>query len=169
MPVADVGVPDRTLGIHANAVSERDHLHRILERELWIFGEAYHMMSSERGLTELPRTHLRLEGLPAKDAQPGKRWDGRSGRVDLHLAARYQEHDRVRHLVVELKAPDITVGRKELDQVEDYANAILANPQFSSSSAHWDLILVATRVDDVVRNRIQNDDFELGRFWGPAR
>jgi hypothetical protein len=151
----------------SSTVGERDHLHRILERELWIFGEAYHMMSSERGLTELLRTHLRLEGLPVKDAQPVKRWDGRSGRVDLHLAARYQEHDRVRHLVVELKAPGITVGRTELDQVEDYANAILNDPQFSSSTAHWDLILVATSIDDVVRNRIQDEDFELGRFWGP--
>jgi len=149
-------------------VGERDHLHRILERELWIFGEAYHLMSSERGLTELLRTHLRLEGLPAKDAHPVTRWDGKTGRVDLHLAAKYQEHDRVRHLVVELKAPNITVGRKELDQVEDYGNAILSGPQFSSSTAHWDLILVATSLDDIAQNRIQADDFELGRFWGPT-
>ncbi len=148
-------------------VGERDHLHRILERELWIFGEAYHLMSSERGLTELLRTHLRLQGLPAKDALPVTRWDGKIGRVDLHLVAKYQEHDRVRHLV-ELKAPGITVGRKELDQVEDYGNAILSGPQFSSSTAHWDLILVATSLDDVAQNRLQADDFEIGRFWGPA-
>lgn len=149
-------------------VGERDHLHRILERELWIFGEAYHLMSSERGLTELLRTHLRLEGLPAKDARTVTRWDGKTGRVDLHLAAKYQEHDRVRHLIVELKAPGITVGRKELDQVEDYGNAILSGPQFSSSTAHWDLILVTASLDDIAQNRIHGDDFELGRFWAPA-
>jgi hypothetical protein len=149
-------------------VGERDHLHRILERELWIFGEAYHLMSSERGLTELLRTHLRLEGLPTRDALPVTRWDGKTGRIDLHLAAKYQEHDRVRHLIVELKAPDIAVGRKELDQVEDYGNAILSGPQFSSSTVHWDLILVATSLDDIAQNRIQGDDFELGRFWGPS-
>lgn len=149
------------------AVGERDHLHRILERELWIFGEAYHLMSSERGLTELLRTHLRLQGLPAKDALPVIRWDGKKGRVDLHLAARYQEHDRVRHLIVELKAPDVNVGRKELDQVEDYGNAILSGPQFSSSTAQWDLILVATSIDEIAQNRILGDDFELGRFWAP--
>ena len=150
------------------AVGERDHLHRILERELWIFGEAYHLMSSERGLTELLRTHLRLQGLPVKDALPVTRWDGKKGRVDLHLAARYQEHDRVRHLIVELKAPDVNVGRKELDQVEDYGNAILSGPQFSSSTAQWDLILVATSIDEIAQNRIRGDDFELGRFWAPT-
>jgi len=149
-------------------VGERDHLHRILERELWIFGEAYHLMNSERGLTELLRTHLRLEGLPTKDAAPVKRWDGKTGRVDLHLATKYQEHDRVRHLIVELKAPDVTIGRQELNQVEDYGNAILSGPQFSSSTAQWDLILIGTSLDDVAQNRIQPDDFELGKFWGPT-
>lgn len=152
----------------AQDVGERDHLHKILEHELWIFGEAYHLMSSERGLTELLRTHLRLEGLPVKDARPVTRWDGKTGRVDLHLAARYQEHDRVRHLIVELKAPDIIVGRKELDQVEDYGNAILSGPQFSSSTAQWDLILVATRLDDIAQRRIHGEDFEFGKFWEPA-
>ena len=76
-----------------------------------------------------------------------RRWDGKSGRVDLHLAAKYQEHDRIRHLIVELKAPTITVGRKELDQIEDYADVIVSTPQFASSTAHWDLILVAGDFD----------------------
>lgn len=85
------------------------------------------------------------------------------------VLATHQEHDRVRHLIVELKAPNVTVGRKELDQIEDYANAIISTPQFSSSTAHWDLILVAGGFDEVVRNRIPEDDLELGRFWGPTR
>jgi hypothetical protein len=151
------------------AVGERDHLHRILERELWVFGEAYHMMNSERGLTELLRTHLRLEGLPARVVEPVRRWDGKSGRVDLHLAAKYQEHDRIRHLIVELKAPTITVGRKELDQIEDYADVIVSTPQCASSTAHWDLILVAGDFDRIVQNRISEDDLELGRVWGPTQ
>lgn len=32
-------------------VKERDHLHKILERESWVFGEQFNMMSSEIGLT----------------------------------------------------------------------------------------------------------------------
>jgi hypothetical protein len=152
------------------AVRERDHLHKILERELWVFGEGYRLMNSERSLTELLRTHLRMEGLPDKDAQTVRRWDGRSGRVDLHLAVRFQEHDRIRHLIVELKAPSVTVGRKELDQVEDYAYAFLSTPQFAGSSSHWDLILVAGDYDDIVRTRIrtQGGDFETGKFWAPT-
>ncbi len=121
-------------------------------------------MSSERGLTELLRNHLKLEGLPDKGIAPVKRWDGKSGRTDLHLAARHKEHDRIRHLVVESKAPGIVAGRKEIDQVEDYANAILSNPAFTSEKAAWDFILVVTDYDDVVRRRIIGEDREVGLY-----
>jgi hypothetical protein len=125
------------------------------------------MMNSERGLTQLRRTHLRLSGLPKKNVRPVKRWDGKSGRVDLHLAAKFQEHDRVRHLIVELKAPGLKIARTELDQVEDYGNAILKNPHFRSATAQWDIILVGTELDDVTKNRIHAEEAELGRFWAP--
>ena len=150
-------------------VGERDHLHKILEHELWIFGEGYHLMSSERSLTELLRNHLKLEGLPNQSTETVRRWDGKTGRTDLHLAARYKEHDRIQHLVVELKAPDIVAGRKEIDQVEDYANAVLSTAAFASDKTTWDFILVTTDYDDVVRRRIIGEDRELGLYLTPEK
>lgn len=150
-------------------VGERDHLHKVLEHELWVFGESYHLMSTERSLTELLRNHLKLDGLPTKDIETVRRWDGKTGRTDLHLAAKNKEHDRIRHLVVELKAPGITASRKELDQVEDYANAILSTAAFTGDRTSWDLILVVTDYDDLVRRRIKGDDFEVGLFFDPQK
>jgi DNA mismatch repair enzyme (predicted ATPase) len=152
----------------SNDVGERDHLHKILERELWVFGEGYHLLSSERSLTELLRNHLKLEGLPITGVAPVKRWDGKSGRTDLHLAARAKEHDRIRNLVVELKAPGVVAHRKEIDQVEDYANAILSTPAFRGDKASWDLILVVTDYDDVVRRRIDGDR-DIGLYLDPEK
>jgi len=151
----------------SDEVGERDHLHKILERELWIFGESYHLMSSERSLTELLRNHLKLQGLPSKDVEPVRRWDGKSGRTDLHLAARTREHDQIRHLIVELKAPSITIERKELDQVEDYANAILSNAAFKKGNAQWDIILVVNDYKDVVRRRIYEEHRSTGLVFSP--
>ncbi|MDQ1292627.1 MAG: hypothetical protein QG608_507 [Actinomycetota bacterium] len=150
-------------------IGERDHLHKILEHELWIFGEGYHLMSSERGLTEMLRNHLKLEGLPDTKTTTVRRWDNRTGRTDLHLAARYKEHDRIQHLVVELKAPDVIAGRKEIDQVEDYANAVLSTPAFASDRATWDFILMTTDHDEVVRRRIKSEDRELGLYFEPEK
>jgi hypothetical protein len=150
-------------------VGERDHLHKILEHELWIFGEEYHFMNSERGLTQILRTHLQLEGLPDGKVEPVKRWDGKSGRVDLHLAAKSQEHDRIRHLVVELKAPDITAGRTERDQIEDYVNVVLSNAAFASERAVWDFILVVSDYDEVIENSFKKKGRELGLIFEPNK
>lgn len=152
----------------ANSISERDHLHKILEHELWIFGEAYHLMNSERGLTQLARTHLKLEGLPTGQLTPVTRWDGTSGRIDLHLAAQYKEHDHIRHLVVELKAPDITLTQKEINQVEGYTNTVRTNAAFATDRASWDFILIGTDYDELVDDRIHADHRETGRFLAPA-
>jgi hypothetical protein len=153
----------------ASQVGERDHLHKILERELWVFGEAYHLMNSERGLTEIARTHLKLEGLPTKDLAPVVRWDGSRGRVDLHLAAQYKEHDHIRHLVVELKAPEVTVTQNELNQVEGYVNTVRTNPAFATGKASWDFILVATDFDDLVDDRITEEYRDTGQFLAPPQ
>jgi hypothetical protein len=150
-------------------VGERDHLHKMLEHELWIFGEQYHLMNSERGLTQLLRTHLKLEGLPIGRVEPVKRWDGKSGRVDLHLAVKAKEHDRIRHLIVELKAPDITAGRIERDQVEDYVNVVLKTRAFASERAVWDFILVVTDYDEIVENSFKGDDREVGLILEPDK
>ncbi|WIE81374.1 hypothetical protein [Curtobacterium sp. MCSS17_016] len=150
-------------------VGERDHLHKILEHELWIFGEEYHFMNSERGLTQMLRTHLQLEGLPNGKVEPVKRWDGKSGRVDLHVAAKSQEHDRVRHLVVELKAPDVVAGRKERDQIEDYVNVVVSTPAFASERARWDFILAVTDYDEVIENSFKSDNREVGLVLEPEQ
>lgn len=153
----------------ADKVGERDHLHKLLEHQLWIFGESYHLMSSERSLTELLRNHLKLEGLSSKGVEPVRRWDGKAGRTDLHLAARAREHDQIRHLIVELKAPGIVAGRKEAAQVEDYANAILDNAAFKTEKSAWDIILVVNDYDDVVRRRIKKGHTATGLFLDPEQ
>jgi hypothetical protein len=66
-----------------------------------------------------------------------------------------------------LKAPSVIAGRPELSQLEDYGLAIQNDPQFSSSTAQWDLILVTGSLDKPAKSRIQNADFELGKFWSP--
>lgn len=163
------GLEDLLFGAPSKEIGERDHLHKILEHELWIFGEEYHFMNSERGLTQVLRTHLKLEGLPDNKVEPVKRWDGKSGRVDLHLAAKGQEHDRTRHLVIELKAPGLTAGRKERDQIEDYVNVVITEPAFASDSASWDFILVVTDYDELLGNAIIGPNREIGLVLEPPK
>lgn len=143
-------------------VKERDNLHRILERELWLFGEQYNLMLSERSLTAALRQHLHLLGVENRDVNPVTQTDGRTGRLDLMLSARAKDHDRIRHLVVELKAPSVPGTEVEAGQIKRYARSIAADPQFASVRAHWDFLLVVTEYNEEVRKDIS----QRGRRFG---
>jgi hypothetical protein len=146
-------------------VGEREHLHRILENELWVFGEQYNLMVSERGLTEVLRWHLRLLGVESAHETPVKRLDGTSGRLDLLLSAAATEHDRNRYLVVELKAPKVKATGTELAQIKSYANA---DPRFASSSTIWDFWLVTSEMDGDVRQEITQAGRPFGLAFEPS-
>ncbi|MET8009501.1 hypothetical protein ABZU86_30645 [Streptomyces sp. NPDC005271] len=135
-------------------VKERDHLHKILERELWVFGEEYNMMtSSEIGLTRALEHHRRAVGMDPTPDGPVRLPDGRFGRVDLMLSAESREHDRVRHLVVELKAPSVVAKREQVAQIEDYMEAVVADPRFAGVDTTWDFYLVIRHMDNRIKTR----------------
>lgn len=148
-------------------VGERDHLHKILESELWVFGEQYNLMVSERGLTAALDRHRELLDEPRTDKTPVRLLDGKSGRLDLLLSVAATEHDRNRHLVVELKAPRIPAGQKELAQIKAYAMAVAKDPRFASSTTEWDFWLVTGEIDDVVRQEANQKNRERGVVFEP--
>lgn len=148
-------------------VGERDHLHKILESELWVFGEQYNLMVSERGLTAALDRHRELLGEPRTDKTPVKLLDGKSGRLDLLLSVAATEHDRNRHLVVELKAPKVPAGPKELAQIKAYAMAVAKDPRFASSTTEWDFWLVTGEIDEVVRQEANQRGRERGLVFEP--
>ncbi|POH73443.1 ATP-binding protein [Arthrobacter glacialis] len=148
-------------------VGERAHLHQILESELWVFGEQHNLMISERGLTAVLGRHLEVLGETRRDTTPVKLLDGKQARVDLLLSAAATEHDRNRHLVVELKAPKIVAGLKELTQIKAYAKAVARDPQFASTTTEWDFWLVTSKIDDDVRQEANQVGRERGLVFQP--
>lgn len=148
-------------------VGEREHLHRILENELWVFGEQYNLMVSERGLTACLDRHLDVLGKGRSDKTTVRRLDGTSGRLDLMLSVAATEHDRNRHLVVELKAPKVTATLTELAQIKSYAMAVAQDARFKSSTTHWDFWLVTSDMDAAVRQEINQRNRVRGLAFEP--
>ena len=85
------------------------------------------------------------------------------GRVVPHSEAEHREF-----LLVELKRPSLVVTREELDQLEDYVNALLAQPDYISTSTFWNFFLVTTEFDGVVRERVTQKDRPVGLFLDKA-
>lgn len=148
-------------------VKEREHLHKILESELWVFGEQYNQMLSERGLTAALGRHLELLGKDRTDKTVVRRLDGSTGRLDLLLSAAATEYDRNRHLVVELKAPGLVVDLPEADQVDSYAAAVVQDARFADSNTEWDFWLVTGEMSPRLRQRATQKDRPRGLLFEP--
>lgn len=140
-------------------VKERAELHRILARELWIFGDEFQLfLANDQSLDTVLKRHLALLGRDPSNLEPVRREDGSTAIVDLALAAASVDVGVRRHLVVELKAPRVSAGGDELQQIMSYAHAVAADPQFRDASVEWDFYLIATKVSDVVRAQANQRD-----------
>lgn len=83
--------------------------------------------------------------------------DGGTGRPDLMLSAKTEEHDCIRHLVVALKTPAVNATDTEASQIKKYARAVIANPQFADMRSEWGYILLLTDYDESVRRDINQE------------
>jgi len=137
----------------SRTVRERSELHKILERETWIFGDAYALMVSDQSLDAVLIRHLKELGRAGANGHlnPVRREDGRTGIVDLLLGRAHRGSAGREHLVVELKAPKVKIGQAEVAQIKSYAEAIVSDPQFLQTRVSWDFWVVSTQMTDIVR------------------
>lgn len=151
---------------HRQTVKERGELDAIVRDNTWIFGEGFHFTMGESGLTKvMDRVSSELELKRSKKGSLRKP-DGKIGRVDAFMGrvvpATNPTHREF--LLIELKRPSLKVGRKELDQLEDYVNALISQPDFVNTSTMWNFFLVTSEYDAVVEGRITQEDRAKGLF-----
>ncbi|MFJ1588398.1 ATP-binding protein [Streptomyces sp. NPDC088197] len=132
---------------------EKTQLHRMLEKELWIFGDEYARGVSEIGLTEALQRHLPLlEGRPPMPRRAVRRSDGTTGRLDLLLSCVAGADRTKQHLIVELKRPSQRLSEAEVSQISSYAYALTQDERYRhDEQTHWDFWLVGNSIQDVVR------------------
>jgi hypothetical protein len=129
---------------------ERSQLHRIVPDNTWLFGEEFNLMVSDRSLTECLRAHAKATRSRLVIDAPVKHPTKVRGIVDLMLSKQRRLHRAtdLEHLVVELKAPSVKIGRKELAQVEEYAQAVIADGRFDTANTRWRFWALSNDVDD---------------------
>lgn len=149
---------------HRDLFLERDQLHRLVEKNPWIFGNEWSLVRSEASLVSALREHLKIlrpddpEEVDPAEVDRGKR------RVDMLFAGATNEHRRTRRLVVELKRASITLGRRERDQIESYAQSVAGHAKFQGEVVHWDFWLLGTKIGDDIRPSVRVKNEPAGRF-----
>ena len=150
---------------HRTSIRERGELDVLVRDNTWLFGEYFHFTMPEAGLTKV-MNRVSEELALGRPVRKARKPDGKIGRIDAFMGRALPTAGRETRefLLIELKKPSLTVGRKELDQLEDYVTAILRQPDFVSSSTRWNFYLVTTDYDDVVAGRVMQKDRPTGLF-----
>lgn len=148
----------------AKHILERKQLHKIVEKNLWIFGEEYlgtpYLWSDTNlgnNLDELHHKYL--------DYKPS----GRDGNlVDVKGKIRsitdlffYNEkklgNGRREVMIVELKAPKCAIHQKELNQVDLYGFQIANEPQYPKYNVTYKILLISSKITDFARSQINGN------------
>ena len=147
-------------GQEAKHLKERCQLHRILEPHCWIFGAKYHLAASDKSFRTIIKKHRILAKLSDTEDDIEIIPKGLNDIPDLFLAAsrNYPTEIKNHHLLVELKAPSVSLRRNEVEQIRRYAQTILDSHEFDKTSTHWDLFLVSSKVSNEIEfDRTQKD------------
>ena len=147
-----------------NSVKEREHIHKIVEDNSWLFGEQFALGVSESSLTNLLRNHLKLLKRDEKVLDPILKANGKAGRIDLLLARKIKRsgRDDDEHLIIELKRASTVLGQKELTQLKEYANVVMKDPRFEKTAVSWSFWLVGVRLDSDLEEEANSGDREPG-------
>jgi hypothetical protein len=147
-------------------VKERGELDALVRDNTWLFGERFHITMGESGLTKVMNRVAEDLGAKRKGRRTVTKLDGSVARVDCFLGRSVPHFDESKreYLLIELKRPLLRLGRKELDQVEDYVNAIREESEFTHTDTSWSFFLVASEFEPEIHSRIYQKDRPHGLF-----
>ena len=149
----------------AKTVSDR--FHKVLLKELWIFGEKYTLGTSDQSLRNLLKAHLNCLGRDELTPEiPPEAVEDLTRIPDLCLFQQIcPSYENFEHLVIELKRPTLTLTLKEMDQIRDYALTVAENPMFDKTRTKWHFVLLGQRLDQHVQRALRNQTVGEGNFY----
>jgi hypothetical protein len=137
-------------GAKAPLVAERTQLQKILELNYWLFGEHYRLFTADKAFSTII-AKLRMEaGITEKRIAK----KGETLIPDFFLSAQTEglNGPQRKYLLVEIKAPTVSLGADELAQIDKYAE-VLRNCNELPTSREIDLVLISSHVSDLVKRK----------------
>ncbi len=141
------------------AIKERTQFHKLLLKNLWVFGDQYQLGTTDQSLKNVLKAHIQRLGRDELIPNiPPEATEDLTRIPDICLFQQIcHANESYEHLVIELKRPCKTLTKTEIDQIEDYAFTVRDNPLFDKSCTKWHFILLGQDFDQYVINRLNND------------
>lgn len=136
---------------------EVPHLQNFIEKQYWIFGEQYHLVTAaEPDFEEALRRYNYI--LTGEDVKTEIDHPDKNKEMDIFAVRQDIRSNEYTNIVVELKRPSVKLGEEELRQVKKYMNVILKQPKFNGHNMKWEFYLVGNEFDSskYIENEIES-------------
>ncbi|MCA3799595.1 type I restriction enzyme HsdR N-terminal domain-containing protein, partial [Burkholderia sp.] len=140
-------------------LKERSQLHRIIAQNCWLFGEEFSLSVDDQSLTQVLIEHKKMLDPKIVIDEPVKHISQTRGIVDLMLSRATKQHraNRLSHLVVELKAPKVSIGSDEVTQIQGYAFSVMADPRFSKVGVTWNFWAISDQLATYTEQLVKDE------------
>ncbi|MBF7070035.1 hypothetical protein D5K91_01900 [Arcobacter butzleri] len=156
-------------------LKERSQLHKIIEKETWIFGNEFEnkVGTSDKGFSEVIKQHMKINNLDEKDINQiitDFNVDKKEDHLKRLIPDLYLWHDfklngntEVKNLIVELKAPKIKIGREEYRQIDDQRMALQQNTRYKvENSNKWIFYVISSEIDkNIVEHELSGENKDI--------
>ncbi|ANH81187.1 hypothetical protein A8C56_09510 [Niabella ginsenosidivorans] len=152
-----------TYGEISKCLKERSQLHKIVENELWVFGENYngtpHLWSDKKIgniLKELRDKHFNYE--PTEEDENLINDEGTPDDItDLFfMNEKVNDADEREIMIVELKAPKCAISEKELNQIDRYAFTIEQHSGLPANKVKYKLLLISSKLTKFAKSKVKS-------------
>jgi hypothetical protein len=137
---------------------EVHHLQKVIENHYWFFGEQYHLLTSAEPKFEEALRRF-IFHLTDKDTAPEIDHPHKLKEMDIFACRQNTLSDRIENIVVELKHPLINLGAAQYNQVYNYLELILKQPEFNAPNMYWEFYLIGNKFDNTnfIKNQINTN------------
>lgn len=140
---------------------ERKQLHKIVEKQLWIFGENYTFtptLWSDKQIGKILediRSRFFNYELAKEDENLLDVPDGLKDITDLFFFNEKISDDGIREfMIVELKAPKCAISAKEIEQINRYAYTLETYAGLPADKVRYKLILISSRLTGFAKSQM---------------
>lgn len=136
--------------------NEREHIQSIIENHYWLFGEQYNLVSADVTMKKALESYINLLYGASSPEKTLSQIEDANRRMDIFMCGARKVEDQFErpmeeNIVIELKAPNVSLSLKVFRQIEDYMNYIRKEPQFISIKRKWKFIAVCRTIDEDVK------------------
>jgi hypothetical protein len=158
-------------------LKERSQLHKIIEKNLWIFGEEYSttpILFSDKSLKN-NLDELRSKYFKYQKSEDDENFNDITDKSILDITDLFfynekpLDNGKREIMIVELKAPIVKISQKELDQVDRYKFDIEHLDKFSKHQNKYKIILVSTGMTPFGESKIGAIDEQIPTLYAKSK